>query len=88
MTYELLDRGLSLERQKSLPLTYRSQVLDCGYRVDLLVESAVVVEIKCVERFERVHSAQLLSYLRFSKCKVGLLINFHVKWMAETASSE
>jgi GxxExxY protein len=74
---------LSLERQKSLPLTYRNQVLDCGYRVDLLVESAVVVEIKCVERFERVHSAQLLSYLRFSKCRVGLLINFHVKWMVE-----
>jgi len=83
LTYELLDRGLSLERQKSLPLTYRHQALDCGYRVDLLVESAVVVEIRCVERFERVHSAQLLSYLRFSKCKVGLLINFHVKWMAK-----
>jgi GxxExxY protein len=83
LTYELLDRGFSLERQKPLPLIYRDQVLDCGYRVDLFVENAVVVEIKCVERFERVHSAQLLSYLRFSKCKVGLLINFHVKWMVE-----
>jgi GxxExxY protein len=83
LTYELLDRGVSIERQKSLPLTYRGQVLDCGYRVDLLVESAVVVEIKCIERFERVHSAQLLSYLRFSKCKVGLLINFNVKWLTE-----
>jgi GxxExxY protein len=48
-----------------------------------MVESSVVVEIKCVERLERVHSAQLHSYLRFSKCKVGLLINFNVKWLAK-----
>jgi GxxExxY protein len=83
LTYELLERGLAVERQKPLPVTYRGQTLDCGYRIDLLVERAVVVEIKCVERFERVHSAQLLSYLRFSKCKVGLLINFNVKWLTK-----
>ena len=81
LTYELLDRGLSLERQKPLPIVYRGQTLDCGYRLDLLVEGQVVVEIKSVERFERVHAAQLLSHLRFSKCKVGLLINFNVKWL-------
>jgi GxxExxY protein len=81
LTYELLDRGLSLERQKPLPIVYRGQTLDCGYRVDLLVQGQVVVEIKSVERFERVHGAQLLSHLRFSKCKVGLLINFNVKWL-------
>jgi hypothetical protein len=51
-----------------------------GYRLDLLVEGLIVVEVKAVERFERVHSAQLLSYLRFAKCKVGLLFNFNVKW--------
>lgn len=81
LTYELLDRGLFLERQKPLPIVYRGQILDCGYRLDLLVEGRVVVEIKSVERFERVHAAQLLSHLRFSKCKVGLLINFNVKWL-------
>jgi GxxExxY protein len=79
--YELLDRGFSVERQKALPIGYRGQTLDCGYRLDLLVEGQVVVEINAVERFERVHAAQLLSDLRFSKCKVGLLINFNVKWL-------
>ena len=81
LMYELLDRGLSVERQKPVPIVYRGQTLDCGYRIDLLVEGKVVVEIKSVERFERVHAAQLLSHLRFSKCKVGLLINFNVKWL-------
>ena len=81
LSFELLDRGLSIERQKPLPIVYRGQVLDCGFRLDLLVEEQVVVEIKSVERFARVHAAQLLSHLRFSKCKVGLLINFNVKWL-------
>ena len=83
LTYELLERGLAVERQKALPVSYRGQILDCGYRIDLLVEKSVVIETKCVERFERVHSAQLLSYLGFSKCKVGLLINFNVKWLVK-----
>jgi GxxExxY protein len=82
LTYQLLERDLAIERQKTLPVAYRGQILGCGYRIDLLVEGVVVVEIKCVERFEKVHGAQLLSYLRFSKCKVGLLINFNVKWLA------
>ncbi|MBZ5559663.1 MAG: GxxExxY protein [Acidobacteriia bacterium] len=80
---ELLDRELVVERQKALPLVYRGRVLECGYRVDLLVEGAVIVEVKSIERFERVHSAQLLSYLRLSGCKVGLLINFNVKWLVQ-----
>jgi GxxExxY protein len=62
-------------------LIYRGQTLDCGYRLDLLVDGKVVVEVKSIERFERVYPAQLLSYLRLSKCKVGLLINFNVKWL-------
>jgi len=66
-----------------LPLTYRGQILDCGYRIDLMVERLVIVEVKAVERFERVHSAQLLSYLRLSGCKVGLLLNFNVKWLVD-----
>jgi GxxExxY protein len=83
LAYELLDRKYSIERQKPLPVVYRSQTMDCGYRPDLLVEGKVLVEVKSVERFERVHAAQLLSYLRFSKCKVGLLINFNVKWLIQ-----
>jgi GxxExxY protein len=83
LAYELLDRGSFVERQKTLPLVYRGQAIDCGYRMDLLIDRLVVVEVKSIERFERVHSAQLLSYLRLSGCKVGLLINFNVKWLVE-----
>ena len=83
LAYELLERGLLVERQKALPLVYRGQTLDCGYRIDLLVENLVVVEVKSIERFERVHSAQLRSYLRMSGCRVGLLINFNVRWLVE-----
>ena len=87
LAYELLARGLSVERQKPLPVVYRHEVLDCGFRVDLLVERAVVVEVKSIERFDRVHGAQLVSYLRLSGCKVGLLINFNVKWLVEDGIS-
>jgi GxxExxY protein len=83
LMYELLDRGIHVERQKPLPVVYRGRTLDCGYRIDLLVQSRVVVEVKAVERLERVHGAQVVSYLRFSRCKVGLLINFNVKWLVE-----
>jgi GxxExxY protein len=83
LAYERITRGLSVERQKPLPVVYRGQTLNCGYRLDLLVERVVVVEVKSVERFERVHAAQLLSHLRFSKCKVGLPINFNVKWLVQ-----
>ena len=83
LAYELLQKGLRIERQKPMPLVYRGQVLDVGYRIDLLVEELVVVEVKAVECLGRVHGAQLLSYLKLSGCKVGLLINFNVKWLAE-----
>jgi GxxExxY protein len=78
---ELSVRGLSVERQKSLPVIYKDQRLDCGYRLDFVVEGAVVLEIKAVERLERVHSVQLLSYLRFAKCPLGLLFNFHAGFL-------
>jgi len=79
LAYELPDRGLSVERQKALPVKYRGVNVDCGYRIDLLVEGKVVVELKAVERLEAIHKAQLISYLKLSGCKVGLLINFNVK---------
>jgi GxxExxY protein len=78
---ELLKRGLRVERQVALPVVYRGQTLDCAYRIDLLVENEVVVEVKSVEKIEPVHPSQLLSYLRLSKRSVGLLINFNVKWL-------
>ena len=83
LSAELLSRGLAIERQKPLPLTYKGQRLDCGYRIDLLVEGVVIVEVKAVERLEAVHSAQLLSYLKFAACQVGLLFNFNVKWLTD-----
>ena len=80
LAYELMDRRIFFVRQKPLPLVYRGVRMDCAYRVDLLVESAVVIEVKSIERMGRVHEAQLRSYLRLSGCKVGLLLNFNVKW--------
>jgi GxxExxY protein len=79
LAYELVEKGLKIERQKGLPLRYRGVLLDCGYRLDLLVESQVVVEVKAVEKIELIHEAQLLSYLKLSKCQLGLLINFNVE---------
>jgi len=79
LAYELAEIGLSVERQKSLPVLYKKVRLDCGYRLDLLVEKKIVVELKSVEKIEPVHVAQVLSYLKLSGCNVGLLINFNVK---------
>lgn len=83
LAYELEQRGLTVERQKALPLIYKEIRLDQGYRIDLLVAQKVVVELKVVEQFTDVHEAQVLSYLRFSGCKVGLLINFNVKLLKD-----
>ena len=83
LAYELEQRGLTFERQKALPLVYKDIRLDQGYRIDLLVAQRVVVELKVVEQFTDVHEAQVLSYLRFSGCKVGLLINFNVKLLKD-----
>ena len=78
LAYELAERGLKVERQKPVPLSYRNVALDCGFRMDLLVEDRVIVELKAIEQLHPVHEAQLLSYLRLAGCKVGLLINFNV----------
>jgi len=79
LTFELAQRGLKVERQKPLPVIYREVKLDCGYRLDLLVEEAIIVEVKAVDRLMPIHQAQLLSCLKLSGCKVGLLINFNVR---------
>jgi len=77
--YELVARGLKVERQKPLPLVYEGVKLDCAYRMDLVVEDAVIVEVKSVAKLDRVHEAQMLSYLKIFKKCVGLVLNFNVK---------
>ncbi|MEK7788721.1 MAG: GxxExxY protein [Planctomycetota bacterium] len=79
MVYDLTQAGLRVEQQKSLPVVYREVKLECGYRLDLLVEKEVIVEIKSIEKFLPIHKAQLMSYLKLADCKVGLLINFNVE---------
>ena len=77
LCHELSQRGLEFKRQVALPVSYKGIRLACGYKMDLLVEDLIVVELKTVETLLRVHSAQLLSYLRLSGKPVGLLINFN-----------
>ena len=79
LVYELLKLGIQVEQQKPLPLVYKQVTLDCGYRLDILVEGNVVVDVKSVDALLPIHEAQLLSYLKLTGCKVGLLINFNVK---------
>jgi GxxExxY protein len=76
LCYELQQQNLFVEQQKALPLIYESIKLDAGYRVDLLVERKLIIEIKSVEALHDLHMAQILTYLRLSGCKLGLLINF------------
>lgn len=78
LVYELEIAGLSCERQKPLPIIYKSIELNCGYRIDLLVENKVVVELKTVDCFNSVHEAQILTYMKLAEKEVGLLINFNV----------
>jgi GxxExxY protein len=82
LCHELTLRGLQFQRQVSLPVAYKGVTLNCGYKMDLLVEGRIVVELKCVEALAGVHHAQLLTYLRLSGKRVGLLLNFNVSIMA------
>jgi GxxExxY protein len=77
LVYELRERGFRVEQQKPLPVVYKGVQLDCGYRLDMVVNECVIVEIKAVEKLTTVHEAQLLSYLRLLDYRVGLLLNFH-----------
>jgi len=78
LCHELGLRGLKFERQKPIPLKYKGIKLDCGYRIDILVENKVIIELKTVEAIMSVHEAQLLTYLRLANIKVGLIMNFYV----------
>jgi GxxExxY protein len=79
LAYELKQLGFRIEQQKPLPVVYKDVKLDCGYRLDIVVEDAIILEVKAIEQLAPIHDAQLLSYLRISGLKVGLLINFHVR---------
>ena len=76
--YELDRAGLFVVKQKPMPLVYEEKKLDLGYRIDLFVEGKVIIEIKSVESINPVHFAQLMTYLKLSKCRIGFLINFNV----------
>ena len=78
LNYELQQSGYNTERQKPVPVCYKEIKLECGYRIDILVENRVVIELKTVESFNPVHEAQILTYMKFSQKSIGLLINFNV----------
>ena len=83
MYYELLQKGLRVEKQKPLPLQYKEIRLEHSYRIDLLVENKVVIEAKAVEALNDIHCAQLLTYLKFGDYRLGLLINFYVTYLKQ-----
>lgn len=76
--YELKKTGLEIQKQKPLPLIYEEVKLDVGYRLDIIVENKLILEIKSVDTLNDIHFAQLLTYLKLTNCKLGLLINFNV----------
>lgn len=81
--YELKKTNLKVEKQKPLPLIYEEVNLEIGYRIDIIIEDKFIVEVKSVEALNDVHLAQLLTYLKLSECKLGLLINFNVKLLKD-----
>jgi len=80
---ELAPRSIRFQREVMLPVRYKDVLLDCGYRIDSIVEEAIIVELKSVEKIERVHEAQLLTYLRLSALSLGLLLNFNVEYLKD-----
>ena len=78
MAYELSRASIPFRLQVALPIQYKETRLDCGYRIDVLVDEQLIVELKCVEQLSKIHEAQILTYMRLAKLKVGLLINFNV----------
>jgi GxxExxY protein len=77
LCHDLKEAGIAYDRQRPLPIIYKTVKLDCGYRMDIVVEGELIIEIKAVERLMPIHEAQMLTYLRLSRCKVGLLMNFN-----------
>ena len=78
LAHELTRRGLTLSRQTALPITYEDEIVEAGYRIDMLVSKHVIVEIKAVDKILPLHEAQLLTYLKLSSIRLGLLLNFNV----------
>lgn len=78
LAYELSKKGLIMKRQQPAPVVYKEIKLECGYRIDILVENTVVIELKAVDAINPIHEAQILTYMKFSNKKLGLLINFNV----------
>jgi GxxExxY protein len=78
LIFELKKRGLEIEKQKPVPVVYKDIKLDYGYRIDILVENSVIIELKAIDAINPVHEAQILTYMRFSNIQLGLLINFNV----------
>lgn len=78
LAYELEKAGLKTKRQIPAPVVYKDVKLDCGYRIDMLIENLIVIELKVVDEINPVHEAQVLTYMKFSKMNIGLLINFNV----------
>jgi len=83
LIYELRQAGLQVEVEVKVPLTYSGVTIECGFRIDILVEGLIVVELKCVQSVLPVHEAQLLTYLKLSKKPYGLLFNFNVRHLKE-----
>jgi GxxExxY protein len=81
--YDLIQEGLNVEKQKPLPLVYKEVKLEAGYRIDLFVENCIIIEIKSVESLADIHMAQILTYLKLSSSKLGLLVNFNVMHLKE-----
>ncbi|MFA5292627.1 MAG: GxxExxY protein [Phycisphaerae bacterium] len=79
LSYELTNAGIKHNVQKEVPVEYKGVVLECGYRIDLLVENNIIVELKSVDKVLPIHEAQLLTYMKLTGIKIGLLINFNVK---------
>lgn len=77
LAHELMLAGIPAQRQLPMPIAYKGILLDCGYRIDLLVDDTIIVELKCVERVLPVHEAQILTYMKLAQKRIGLLINFH-----------
>ena len=83
LCHELELRGLWFESQKPLPLVFKGEKLDCGYKLDIVVENTIILELKSCEKIEPIHKAQLLTYLKLSGLKLGLLLNFNVPVMRD-----
>jgi len=79
LIFELKQKGLKVEGQKAIPIKYKEVRLDCGYKLDLLIENSIIVEVKSVTELAKIHESQLLTYLRLLGCQIGLLINFNVQ---------